>query len=135
MKKAIGYIIGAVIAAGAGFMIRGLIPAGGAPAAAQSRGQMPPPAVTAVELAERTLDIFEDHIAAVEPVQEVMVRAEVAGYIDEVHFEEGGFVKEGDLLFTIDLRRYAAQAKFSEAELASAPAELTRSEKILNRMQ
>lgn len=135
MKKAIGYTLGAVIAAAIGFYIRGMVPAGGPPAGMPGMGQMPPAAVTAIELKERPLDILEDYIATVEPVQDVMIRAEVAGYIDQVHFQEGAFVQAGDLLFSIDRKRYDAQVKVRQAELASARAELSRADKYLNRLQ
>lgn len=95
---------------------------------------MPPPAVVAQELKEVPLDVLDEYIASVEPVQEVMVRTEVAGYIDEVHFQEGAMVEEGNLLFTIDRKQYQAMVEVREAELARANAELVRAEKYLKRM-
>jgi RND family efflux transporter MFP subunit len=133
MKKAIGYLIGAVLAAGIGYYIRGLVPTG-APGGMPGMGQMPPAAVTAIELKERPLDVLDDYIASVEPVQQVMVRSEVSGYIDAVNFTEGATVKEGDLLFSIDRKRYDAQLKVRQADVASAQAELTRATKYLQRM-
>lgn len=136
MKKLIGFIIGAVLAASVGFILRGLIPAGGAPAGGMpGMGAMPPAAVTAIEMKARPLDELDDYIATVEPVQEVMIRAQVGGYIDAIHFTEGARVNEGDLLFSIDRNKYAAQYQVRQAELASAQAELTRADKYLKRMQ
>src|ERR1700739_1360811 len=53
----------------------------------------------------------------------VSVRAQVAGELLEVHFEEGGFVHKGQLLFTIDPRPY-------EAALAQARATLLRDKAV-----
>jgi len=135
MVKAIGKVVIAIVLVGVGYSISLFIPSGGPPPGMMGMGDMPPPAVIAVELKEQPLDVLDDHIATVEPVQEVMVRSEVAGYIDDVHFTEGSFVKEGDLLFTIDQKQYQAMVEVREAELARGKAELDRAEKFLKRMR
>ena len=135
MVKAIGKVVIAIVLIGVGYFISLFVPSGGPPPGMMGMGEMPPPAVIAVELKERPLDVLDDHIATVEPVQEVMVRSEVAGYIDDVHFTEGSFVKAGDLLFTIDQKQYQAMVDVREAELARAKAELNRAEKFLKRMR
>jgi multidrug efflux system membrane fusion protein len=53
----------------------------------------------------------------------VSVQAQVAGELLEVHFQEGGFVHKGQLLFTIDPRPY-------EAALAQAQAQLLRDKAV-----
>ncbi len=53
----------------------------------------------------------------------VSVQAQVAGELLEVHFQEGGFVHKGQLLFTIDPRPY-------EAALAQAQAQLSRDKAV-----
>ncbi len=135
MLNVIGKIIGAVVLIGAGYLLSMFIPAGGPPAGMMGMGDMPPPAVTALELQDQPLDLLREYIAKVEPVQRVMIRSEVAGYIDEVHFKEGSFVNAGDLLFTIDQHQYQAMVDVREAELARAQAELKRAERFLARMQ
>jgi len=53
----------------------------------------------------------------------VSVEAQVAGELLGVHFQEGGFVHKGQLLFTIDPRPY-------EAALAQAQAQLSRDKAV-----
>src|SRR5260370_6497449 len=53
----------------------------------------------------------------------VSVEAQVAGELLEVHFKEGGFVHQGQLLFTIDPRPY-------EAALAQVQATLMRDKAV-----
>lgn len=98
-------------------------------------GEMPPPAVKAVELKEVPVDVRQEYIASVEPVQQVMVKTEVAGYLDEVHFREGARVKAGDLLFTVDQKRYKAMVAAREADLASTEAEVNRAQRYYERIQ
>ena len=133
MKKA-AWIIAIVIAAVVGFFVRGLLPSGGPPPGMMGMGAMPPPAVVAQELEDMPLDVLDEYIATIEPVQEVMIKTEVSGYIDAVHFKEGAMVQEGDLLFTIDQKQYQAMIAVREAELARTEAELQRSRQFLDRM-
>ena len=135
MIKAIGKVVLVIVLIGVGYFINLFVPSGGPPPGMTGMGKMPPPAVIAVELKERPLDVLDDYIATVEPVQEVMVRSEVSGYIDNVHFTEGALVKAGDLLFTIDRKQYQAMVDVREADLDRAKAELDRAEKFLKRMR
>jgi len=48
----------------------------------------------------------------------VVVRSQVDGQLQSVHFQEGQDVKEGDLLFAIDSRPYDSALKQAEANLA-----------------
>ncbi|VGO20272.1 efflux RND transporter periplasmic adaptor subunit [Pontiella sulfatireligans] len=134
MLKVIGKIVGAVALMGLGFLVSRFVPAGGPPPGMMGMGQMPPPIVAAMELKAVPLDVLDEYIGAVEPIQEVMVKSEVAGYIDQVHFTEGSFVKEGDLLFTIDQSQYQAIVEVREANLASAQAVRVHANKFVERM-
>lgn len=134
MLKNVMRIIGIAAAVGLGFMIRGFMPGGGPPPGMMGFGDMPPPGVKAVELKEMPLDVLDEYIASVEPVQQVQVRSEVTGYLNAVHFTEGAYVNEGDLLFTVDEQQYQALVEVRKAELARAAAELDRADKFLDRM-
>jgi membrane fusion protein (multidrug efflux system) len=129
MNKKTVFLAGGVAAVSlaAGWFVHGLFGAkgGGIPPGAR---QMPAAAVTAVVVKESSLLPDDKYIAAVEPIEDVMIRSEVSGYIDAVHFTEGGMVKEGDLLFTIDRRTYQAAADAAEAEM-------NRTRKLYDRMK
>lgn len=135
MLNIAGKITLLVIGIAIGFFLRMFIPMGGPPPAMMGMGEMPPPAVKALALKQQPLDVLDEYIAAVEPVQQVQVRSEVPGYLDAVHFAEGAYVQEGDLLFTIDQSQYQATVELRAAELARAQAELDRAQKFLKRMQ
>jgi membrane fusion protein (multidrug efflux system) len=130
MLKIVGKIVGALALVGVGFLISKFIPAGGPPAGATGgMGAMPPPVVRVVETQLETASPVLEYIAHVEPIQEVMLTAQIEGIIDEVHFQEGSRVKKGDLLFSIDPAPYQARLAQREAELAQAQAMLDRAEK------
>ncbi len=134
MKKVVGYIVGAAVAAGVGFFVKDYITKRDQAATAVAPS-MPPPGVIAIVMENQPIDVLKDRIAHVEPVQEVLVRSEVSGYIDEVHFVEGSNVKAGDLLFSIDQNKYDALYNVKLAELESAKAELVRADRFLKRLQ
>jgi membrane fusion protein (multidrug efflux system) len=53
---------------------------------------------------------------------DAQIRAKIQGYLLARHYVEGGFVKSGDLLFTIDARPYQAALNQMKGELARAEA-------------
>src|SRR5690606_16120184 len=53
----------------------------------------------------------------------VDVRSRVSGYLESVHFTDGGVVKQGDLLFTIDRRTLQAAYNQAQAGLNSRQTE------------
>lgn len=130
MNKGIGFgmIVVLVIGILIGWFAKGLLGSGGPPPGMPGMGAMPPPVVAAMTVKETSLEPINEYIAAVEPIQDVMIRSEVSGYIDDVHFTEGSLVQEGDLLFTIDPSSYQAKADAAEADLI-------RTQKLYERMQ
>src|SRR6478735_9704797 len=69
----------------------------------------PPAAVTVAKPIAKHLVEWDEFTGRLAPVADVEVRARVSGYLQSTHFHEGVEVKEGDLLFTIDPRRYDAE--------------------------
>ncbi len=83
---------------------------------------LPPPPVKVVRVQTRDLPLYREFVGQTRGRQDVEVRARVQGYLQTINFKQGGDVKAGDLLFTIDRRPYEAalaQAKAAEAQLRS----------------
>ena len=72
-------------------------------------------------------------IGNVEAYNTVSVKALIAGEVTDVHFKEGQEVKQGDLLFQIDPRPYAAALKQAEAQLARDVAQAKNAEEQAKR--
>jgi len=82
----------------------------------------PPPVVTvATPLVEEIID-WDEFTGRFEATEDVIVRARVTGYVDEVHFTDGEMVEQGQLLFTIDPRTYQADVAAARAAVSSADA-------------
>lgn len=89
---------------------------------AHGGGQMPPAPVTLAPVEQRELVEWEEFTGRVEPTEMVELRPRVSGYITEVHFQAGGLVKKGDILFTIDQRPFQTKLRAAKAEVARAEA-------------
>ena len=86
----------------------------------------PPPEVDVTEIIAQPVVLSESFTGRVEAAETVELRARVSGYIQEVAFEEGELVEQGDLLFLIDQRPYQARVSASQADLAQARSQLAQ---------
>jgi len=91
---------------------------------AEQAGSPPPPAVTAARVVVQDLKDWADFTGRLEAASRVEVRPRVGGYVESVHFEEGGRVEQGQLLFLIDPRPFEAEVARLTAERERARAEL-----------
>jgi RND family efflux transporter MFP subunit len=82
------------------------------------------------DIVERT-----DFIGRFEAIDQVDIRARVSGYLDKVHFQDGTFVKAGDLLFTIDPRPYRNALEEAQSAVTSAQVRLEFSQSDLDRAE
>ena len=57
-------------------------------------------------------------------VNDVKLLARVTGYLEQIHYQDGQFVKKGDLLFTIQKDPYKQQLEQAHAQVLTAQASL-----------
>jgi membrane fusion protein (multidrug efflux system) len=84
----------------------------------------PPVPVVVAPVIQKTVPIFSEFSARTDARDTVEVRARVEAFLDGIHFEEGRPVKQGQLLFSLDKRKYEAALQSAKAQLAKAQAEL-----------
>ncbi len=86
-------------------------------------------AVLPIRSIEQDTVDFEEYIGRTEASETVEVRARVSGFIKTVNFQEGTYVQENDLLFTIEPDQYQAvyDQAMSRIDLVNATAELAAS--------
>ena len=99
----------------------------------QGAAAPPPPAVTVAVPVQRTIVDQDEYVGRFVPVDSVEVRARVSGYLEQVHFQDGQLVKQGDLLFTVDKRPFQNTLDQARANLAQARSNLTYAEADLAR--
>lgn len=93
------------------------------PEAAAAAAPLPTVAVSTPIM--RQVNEWDDYVGRFEASRMVEVRPRVAGQITSVNFADGAVVREGQLLFTIDKRPYAAALAEARAGLASARSDLS----------
>ncbi len=86
----------------------------------------PPPEVKVATVLQKDVPVYVEAIGETRGNTEIEIRARVEGFIESVDFEEGSFVRKGQLLYTIDSRPYEATLAQARGALAVAQAELVR---------
>lgn len=93
----------------------------------------PVPSVPVITITSSDVPIYNEWVGQTRGAADIQIRARVPGFIEAIHFEEGGRVKAGDLLYSIDpseleQKLAGAQAQRAQAEtlLADAVANLAR---------
>lgn len=103
-------------------------------AMAQGAPSAPPPVTVAKPVVRDVID-SDEFIGRFEPVDEVSVRSRVGGYLQEIHFQDGALVKQGDLLFVIDQRPFVTALNQAKAALESAQSTLVYADAQYKRTQ
>ena len=130
ITKTLLFGVWTICAIGIGYMLK---PANTSQAPAQM--PMKEPLVVTGSPIEKDIRPFKKVIALVEPINEVDLKPQVSGTIDTVQFENGSYVKEGDVLFVIDKSRYEANVQASQAALDKAQANVIQIQNDYNRMK
>ena len=95
----------------------------------------PPPEIPYVSVEAEDVKVPLDIVGETIGSTDVTIRARVDGFLDGIHFDEGTFIKEGDLLYTIDPQPFEAKLAQANAGLAQARTELAKAESDLNRIR
>jgi len=93
------------------------------------------PDVEVVQVEQKDVPIFGEWIGTLDGLTNADVRAQVTGYIMRQGYQEGAFVKKGQLLFEIDGRPFQAALDQAEGQLAQAKALLANARAVQGRTQ
>jgi RND family efflux transporter MFP subunit len=113
-----------------GLIVRAVLPskhALGAPNAS--------PDVQVAEVEQKDVPIYGEWIGTLDGLVNADVRAQVTGYILKQGYQEGAFVRKGELLFEIDPRPFQAALDQAEGQSAQAKASLANAEAVQRRTE
>jgi membrane fusion protein (multidrug efflux system) len=96
---------------------------------------MPPQEVNAITVALQSLPETFEYVGQTAGSREVEVRARVTGILLKRNFDEGGRVKQGQSLFTIDPAQFQAAANRAQADVAAAQARLEQARRNAARLK
>jgi membrane fusion protein (multidrug efflux system) len=91
------------------------------------------PVVEVVEVAQEDVPISGEWIGTLDGLVNADVRAQVTGYLQKQGYQEGAFVRRGQLLFQIDPRPFQAALDQSLGQLAQAKANLANAQAVQGR--
>jgi multidrug efflux system membrane fusion protein len=89
--------------------------------------------VSVARATTRDVPIWAEVIGSAEAYSTVTLKSQISGQLMKAHFQEGDFVKSGQLLFTIDPRGLEAQVKQTEANILRDQAALGQAQANLER--
>jgi membrane fusion protein (multidrug efflux system) len=86
------------------------------------KGAAPPPEVEVEAVTRADVPLFMEAVASIDGYVNADIRARVRGYLRSQNYRDGSFVKEGDLLFTIEATEFQSQVMSAKAALSRAKA-------------
>jgi RND family efflux transporter MFP subunit len=125
------YLIGGVL----GLIVVGLIVGAVRPSKKALGAQQNTPDVEVVQVQKQDIPIYAEWIGTLDGLVNADVRAQVTGYLLKQGYQEGAFVKQGQLLFQIDPRPFQAALDQAEGQLAQAHAALANAEAVQRRTE
>ncbi len=92
-----------------------------------------PTDVEVVQVEQKDVPIYGEWIGTLDGLVNADVRAQVTGYLQRQGYQEGAFVKKGQLLFEIDPRPFQAALDQAQGQLAQAKAALANAVAVQGR--
>jgi len=93
----------------------------------------PLPEVRVITIAPERIVITSDWIATLDGLVNAQIRPQVSGYLLKRNYDEGAFVRKGQLLFEIDPRPFESVLAQTRAQLGEAEAQLGKTDHDLER--
>src|SRR6202030_4007368 len=100
------------------------------PAAEQARARA---AVVVTPVVQRDVPVYQEWIGTTAGDINAEIRPNITGYLLRRIYDEGSFVRPGQLLFEIDPRQIRAQLQQAEANLGQGKANLAKAERDVAR--
>jgi RND family efflux transporter MFP subunit len=137
--KNIGIIVGIVVAVGAGAwtLNRGsdAHADGAAAPGGKGKGAQPPAVVNVVAPQRQDVAVVQQANGTVTPIRTVDLHPQTTATIRQVHIKEGQFVKQGELMFSLDDREDRANLDKAQAQVERDRASLADLERQFKRSQ
>ncbi|MBR8536367.1 efflux RND transporter periplasmic adaptor subunit [Carboxylicivirga sediminis] len=93
------------------------------------------PAVVVASVEREDVKLFGEYVGRIRAYRYVEVRARVEGYLNQMMFEEGKRVEQGEVLFLIDPSQYKARMDKAEAQLKRDIASFNKAKRDLERLR
>lgn len=102
---------------------------------AEAPAAPPPPNVSVVETKAQDVPIYLEFVGQTYGLKDIAIRARVEGFLEGVHFQEGGPVKKGDLLYTLESQPFEEKVAARRSNVAEAETMLAKAKGDLDRIR
>jgi RND family efflux transporter MFP subunit len=116
-------------------LIPAALVAAGCTRATSAAGSSQPPEVQVVPVEQRDVPIYHEWIGTLDGLVNAAIKAQVNGYLLSQDYQEGSFVRKGQLLFEIDPRPFDAALAQAQGQLAQARGQLAQAKAQLTQSQ
>lgn len=99
----------------------------------ENKQQLSAPEIPAFKVNSQKVPIYKEFVGEVFGLKDISIRARVAGYLEEIYFDEGTVVEKGKLLYRIESQLYEQDVAAKMSALAEAKTILANAENELNR--
>ena len=93
------------------------------------------PTVVVETVTTDDMEIYGEYVGRIRAQQFVEIRARVEGYLEEMLFEEGTYIKKDQVLFVIDPKLYKARVDGARAQLQKDKALELKAKRALDRIR
>jgi membrane fusion protein (multidrug efflux system) len=97
--------------------------------------EMPPLVVRVSQSSVQDVSLTTEMVGTTMGTQDVPIRTRVEGYLETMEFEEGTFVKKGDMLYTVDAQPFQAKLVAAQSELAASQTNHAKTQADLARIR
>jgi membrane fusion protein (multidrug efflux system) len=95
----------------------------------------PPPDIPVVVIKAQDVSLFMEFVGQVYGLKDIAISARLEGFLEGMHFEEGSFVKEGQLLYTLESQPYEEAVANRMSLVAEAQTMLAKATSDLGRIK
>ena len=95
----------------------------------------PPPDVSVVETQAQDVPLFLEFVGQTGGLKDIAIRARVEGFLEGLHFQEGGEVKKGDLLYTLESQPFEEKVAARMSAVAEVKTMLAKAKGDLDRIK
>src|ERR1051325_10325047 len=103
-----------------------LLMADGCSKAKGNQQPVSPPEVEVVQVEQKDVSLYSEWIGTLDGMVNAEIKSQMPGYLISKHYEEGSFVRKGQLLFEIDPKPFQAALDQAKGDLAKAEGQLAQ---------
>lgn len=101
----------------------------------QTENNLPSPKVQVISVQEQEIKLEKDFVGQVYGYNDIPIRTRVEGVLEKIDFQDGSFVKKGDLLYVVDPRPLMESENAANSDLARSLVNQDKAISDLNRIE